>query len=628
MCGRVPFSHTNTRERQQRCDAVNACGKMLAPRERRMPESSGHGWLDEMRRWRHTGTNASSVCFINGDLALARKTVSDAIGKLQLQRNTTPTVLLFRNQTVKGAAAIVQSGWQPLFASAHTYATRAATCDIVILRMDAATAGERMELQMELRNILRLAKPGALVMAYSEGLACSGTRNCYFTLWGACRYEHCWVERWHQLLKEQIVQTPRQSTEAACNAMLLGTARKRTARWCVGHMDAQPLCGAQAPLIQPALRRSAEDVTIVNPAQGARYFSVFACGEQVKSSSPICLLCKNDPLTGIFVANSDDGIVFRNMRKLLSPSRYGFMTPNLGILARGAGEPHLINGSSFMVVGGLHTYDRARLHHGEKVVLKRRGVFLSSTGAQSLAWNAPGALRGRVRWTTPSFALNGLHPGCVEERDPEDFRYLVERTSPSRPGMNATRACEFDGRLTLVHFGGEYLLYARANTGLRGQRFVQLTRSVDATAWSPFELISIDGYSYERGNIYFWAAQVNPVDHNSLVATFPIVHHLVGCIGISFSRDGRRWSQIAPLLACDAVDERTLSHPAAPSLLRHGDDVWLYVQHDVPGITGDAAMPGSLHKRRRAEEQRSYLKRYSVTVLDLQAWTRNALKTL
>ena len=81
--------------------------------------------------------------------------------------------------------------------------------------------------------------------------------------------------------------------------------------------------------------------------------------------------------------------------------------------------------------------------------------------------------------------------------------------------MNATRACEFDGRLTLVHFRGEYLLYARANTGLRGQRFVQLTRSVDATAWSPFELISIDGYSYERGNIYFWAAQVNPVDHNS-----------------------------------------------------------------------------------------------------------------
>ena len=89
----------------------------------------------------------------------------------------------------------------------------------------------------------------------------------------------------------------------------------------------------------------------MNPAQGARYFSVFACGEQVKSSPPsaFCAKMTHSPafLWQIQMMESSSEICV-----LLSPSRYGFMTPNLGILARGAGEPHLINGSSFMVVGG------------------------------------------------------------------------------------------------------------------------------------------------------------------------------------------------------------------------------------------------------------------------------------
>ena len=83
--------------------------------------------------------------------------------------------------------------------------------------------------------------------------------------------------------------------------------------------------------------------------------------------------------------------------------------------------------------------------------------------------------------------------------------------------------CEFDGRFSLVHLHGEWLLYARANIAA-GTRFVQLTRSRDLRVWAPFELIRLAGWPAHEAaagsgtaggeepiNIYYWGVSLNPV---------------------------------------------------------------------------------------------------------------------
>jgi hypothetical protein len=65
-------------------------------------------------------------------------------------------------------------------------------------------------------------------------------------------------------------------------------------------------------------------------------------------------------------------------------------------------------------------------------------------------------------------------------------------------------------RLSLLHFKGRFLLYARANPATHSQRFVQMTSSADTVAWDPFRMIALDGYAHAEGNIYFFSAQVLP----------------------------------------------------------------------------------------------------------------------
>ncbi len=131
------------------------------------------------------------------------------------------------------------------------------------------------------------------------------------------------------------------------------------------------------------------------------------------------------------------------------------------------------------------------------------------------------------------------------------------RTFDRQPGV-----CEYDGRLSLVRHRGAFLLYARANTALKGGRFVQVSApppllhlcctsaapplrctsaapplhlrctsaapplhlrctsvapplhlaqvasSVNLTTWGAFEPLKVAGYHPSHGNVYFWAAQV------------------------------------------------------------------------------------------------------------------------
>lgn len=127
---------------------------------------------------------------------------------------------------------------------------------------------------------------------------------------------------------------------------------------------------------------------------------------------------------------------------------------------------------------------------------------------------------------------------------------------------------------------------------------------------------------------YFWAAQVNPVDNTSLIATYPLVHHLHGCIGLSLSLDGVRWSRVTPLLRCEAVGERALAHPAAPAMVRRGGEVWVYIQESVPGASVDAFLPKELYYAWADLEAKGRLARYTLPVTTLERWTRRARRSL
>lgn len=129
------------------------------------------------------------------------------------------------------------------------------------------------------------------------------------------------------------------------------------------------------------------------------------------------------------------------------------------------------------------------------------GIWISRS--RSL-WFSPGVPSRGVAgaelgagWSELRFIIGGNHSGCVERRDVTQMTWLT----PS--------VCEYDGRLSLVHFRGMHLLYTRANPGAQGQRFVQVATSRDSYLWSPFKMINIDGYNFRQGNVYFWAVQVS-----------------------------------------------------------------------------------------------------------------------
>jgi len=238
-----------------------------------------------------------------------------------------------------------------------------------------------------------------------------------------------------------------------------------------------------------------------------------------------------------------------------------------------------------------------------------------------------------TQWRGPRRALSGAHPGCTERRD-------VKRLNWLEPG-----SCEYDGRLSLAVLeappatqggGGargrasnnrsRLFLYTRANPSLYGSRFVQVSSSDDGSeTWSPFELVNISGYDFFTGDIYFFAVMANPVHRGSLLAIFPLVHKLKGCLGLAASRDGVRWSRITPLRACPVHGERTVDHPVA-GLVHRGDEVWLYIHERVPGISADRLSPWPLFKHLELAAQPARLVRYRMPVALLRRWTRQSLR--
>lgn len=159
------------------------------------------------------------------------------------------------------------------------------------------------------------------------------------------------------------------------------------------------------------------------------------------------------------------------------------------------------------------------------------------------------ALLASSKWRSPQHLVGGRHQGCVEKRDGTIMEWID------------ASVCEFDGRLSLTFFRGEYILYARANPAAHGQRFVQFTKSRDLRTWTPFHMIKLHQYDFPLGEVYFFAVQVNPVHPSSLIALFPLVHRFRGCVAFSFSLDGAEWSSPTSLTKCGVYGDRAQDHP-------------------------------------------------------------------
>ena len=108
------------------------------------------------------------------------------------------------------------------------------------------------------------------------------------------------------------------------------------------------------------------------------------------------------------------------------------------------------------------------------------------------------------------------------------------------------------------------------------------------------------------------------------------MHRLRGCLALSASRDGVRWSPPTPLRACAVHGERATDHPVAGLVRREGggDRVWLYVHERVPGISADRLSPWPLFKQLDLTAPRAGLVRYAIPTERLRRWTERSLAQL
>jgi hypothetical protein len=116
------------------------------------------------------------------------------------------------------------------------------------------------------------------------------------------------------------------------------------------------------------------------------------------------------------------------------------------------------------------------------------------------------------------------------------------------------------------------------------------------------------------------------VHNGSLLALYPLVHKFRGCIAVSASTDGLRWSAPTPLLsACAVHGERTVDHPAQ-GFVREGESVSMYVHENVPGTTSELFFNDVLmrfHPYLKLPPPR--LVRYTMPAQALRKWTRGVL---
>lgn len=531
-------------------------------------------------------------------------------------------------------------------------------CDIMIV-------STRYEFSSEVNNAVVADMPNILqrVAAGGNVLVMHGPGRCEDIANGTDD-SGGWCSAWTEMVSRRLV------TSAGCSAN-----GPYGHGWCVGRVPTDSACTTRLSLF-PTLpirldsepppvqtEKSAHlQVTSMHPvprsatayvAEGwaveevrglrlssERYFTVLPCSAAGlgTAGAAVCLVFKNhifESWVGV-VVSTDGGRSFTPEPTLVLPTTWHVarMTHNLAITHDGSGRYVIMGGqfklkgaalcgkhvgNSIPCVGTLPEYNGVWMARGDSLSFAKREHVAARLPAEELIRRGDELSRpGASTWAESArWIFNGTHPGCVERR--------TRRFAP----MARLGACEFDGRLSLVHFRGSLRLYTRSNPAAHGQRFVQTVSSSDGGAgWGSFEFISIDGYDHAQGDAYFFAVSVNPVHNESLLALYPLVHKFHGCIAISASSDGLHWTAPTPLRPCDVHGERTVHHPAE-GFVREGKSVSMYIHENVPGTTSDVApnkMKMDFHPYLRLPPPR--LVRHTIPALALRRWTLEALASI
>ena len=488
------------------------------------------------------------------------------------------------------------------------------SCDVMIVTSRYEIRGDVSKaVAADLPNILQRVSANNVLVMHGPGACGGGTKE------GEESVE--WCASWTEMVARGLV------TSAGCSAN-----GPYGHGWCVGRVPTDSACSTREPLFA----HNAGAVLGLN-LTWERYFTVMPCEDD-----QLCLFFKNHifeswvgGIKSRFVGRPEYRMrTFDAAPTLVLPTtwRTARMTHNLAVTRDSDGR-YLIVGGQFMRQGmglcGKHVGNRIPCLHP---LPDNNGVWLTRGdtwrfvhgGADQISTRLPvedlitrsdaamSTWSGSAKWI-----FNGTQSGCVERR--------TRRYAP----MARLGACEFDGRLSLVSFKGELRLYSRANPAVHGQRFVQAVSSADGgQSWGPFSFVSIDQYDHAHGDIYFFAVSNNPVHSGSLLALYPLVHKFKGCIAISASSDGLRWSAPTPLTTCAVHGERTIHHPVQGFVLEAGQ-VSFYIHENVAGTTSDvAANPVLLtfHHYLRLPPPR--LVRYSMAAEALRRWTDTALASL
>ena len=541
------------------------------------------------------------------------------------------------------------------------------SCDVLAIDADRSTAEERQGVVVGLSQALKLRRRLRTVVLMS-GTQCAGGIAEEYLVGGVCfrfrvppagrhackrrdclvreqctQRATCWQSRWAELVNAAWL------TNSTCVSSRPSYSSQGKAVLCVASISSEPTICTRggAPLLngvapkplkwsapphwrrrspRPGPSADANATAQIALLRSWRYISFVPCGNE------LCLVFKDDVTeTWVGSLRSADGVHFRGAPELVLPSMWapGKATHNLAIL--------FLNGSYYFAGGrdrGCRIF--ARNQPGCRPADPReRGIWMSRStagihyhldGDGKAVQLAVSTTSGRAKlpaglkaesstWVNPRMVLSGRQPGCHERREPELLPWITRGV------------CEYDGRLSLAYFAGRFWLYARANLGKHGQRFVQVTSSEDGISWAPFQLLQLNGYRPSRGDVYFFAAQANPIHSGSLLALFPVVHHGSGCICLAFSTDGFRWSEPRPLIHCQTVGERTTSHPAA-GLVRRGMYVYIWIHENVPGVNIDATMPWPHQlaaQRSNSLATESRVVRYRVRTDTLLLWTMEAV---
>lgn len=369
---------------------------------------------------------------------------------------------------------------------------------------------------------------------------------------------------------------------------------------------------------------------------GGRYFTMLECGSL---SSPVACLVFKQKIHGAHVSglHSFDGLNFVNAagpnsrppkcwlaqplqlvvpdNTLWSDALLAHNTDILRLDPPSLGDPFR---DRFMLIGGMQAYrrDAAGAIQSED---PKFGVRATVGYGWPPDWMADQPGRPRRWQQAPRVVLHGGAPkGCIDRR----------------PHFTGNLGCEFDGRLSVVHFRGTYRLYARANLRegvLAGGRFVQTISSADpmasASSWEKWEPIRVMGLRADEVDVYFFAVQVNPAANSSLMAVFPLTQPPHACIAIAFSLDGVRFSRPVNLQesalgwrtaasnGTGAIEWRGESHPVA-GVLRRGEEAWFYMHDSVAGVS------------MRLDRPRPSIRRYRMPLTELESLTRDAMRTL